>query len=206
MSVILHLSAGQGPEECRWVVWRLARAFADEAAAEGLSCMPVEPIAGPAPSLLLRIEGDGAVAEAFVRARIGAIRWIGASPFRPTHKRRNWFVAVTTLAEAEDTPDLREADIRYQAYRASGPGGQHVNTTDSAVRVTHVPTGLTTTSQDQRSQFANKRVARLKLSLMIEERRRESEAGGKREQWDRHHALERGNAVRTYEGERFRLR
>ena len=204
MSVILHLSAGQGPEECRWVIWRLARAFADEAAAEGLTCVPVEPIAGPSPSVLLRVEGEGA--DVFARARTGTIRWIGTSPFRPTHKRKNWFVAVTTIAEAEDTADLREADIRYQAYRASGPGGQHVNTTDSAVRATHVPTGLTTTSQDQRSQFANKKVARLKLSLMLDEQRRESEAGGKRELWDRHHALERGNAVRSYEGERFRLR
>ncbi|MDB5576807.1 MAG: peptide chain release factor [Bradyrhizobium sp.] len=204
MSVVLHLSAGQGPEECRWVVWRLARAFADEAAVEGLTCVPVEPIAGPSPSALLRVEGEGA--DAFARARTGTIRWIGTSPFRPTHKRKNWFVAVATIAEAEDRPDLREADIRYQTYRASGPGGQHVNTTDSAVRVTHVPTGLTTTSQDQRSQFANKKVARLKLALMIEERRLESEAGGKRALWGQHHALERGNAVRSYEGERFWLR
>ena len=206
MSIILHLSAGQGPKECRWVVWRLARAFADEAAAEGLTCVPLEPITGPESSALLRVEGQGTAAEAFARARTGTIRWVGTSPFRPTHKRRNWFVAVTSIAEAEDTPDLREADISYQTYRASGPGGQHVNTTDSAVRATHVPTGLTTTSQDQRSQFANKKVARLKLSLMIEERRRAGEAGGKRALWDQHHALERGNAVRSYEGERFRLR
>jgi peptide chain release factor len=74
------------------------------------------------------------------------------------------------------------------------------------MRATHVPTGLTTTSQDQRSQFANKKVARLKLALMIEERRREGEAGGKRALWDRPHALERANAVRAYDGERFRQR
>jgi peptide chain release factor len=203
MSIILHLSAGQGPEECRWVVAGLVRVFADEAAAEGLSCLPVEPVSGPTPSALLRVEGEGA--EAFAHARTGTVRWIGTSRFRPTHKRKNWFVAVTTIAEAEDTPELREADISYQSYRASGPGGQHVNTTDSAVRATHVQTGLTTTSQDQRSQFANKKVARLKLALMLEERRRESVAGGRRERWGQHHALERGNAVRVYQGERFRL-
>lgn len=204
MSAVLHLSAGQGPEECRWVVWRLVRAFADEAAAAGLSCVPVEPVDGPVPSALLRVEGEGT--EAFARARTGTIRWIGTSPFRPMHKRRNWFVAAGEIAEGEDTPDLREADIRYQSYRASGPGGQQVNTTDSAVRAVHVPSGLTTTSQDQRSQFANKKVARLKLALLLGERRHEAEAGGKRALWDRHHALERGNAVRSYEGEQFRLR
>ena len=98
MSVVLHLSAGQGPEECRWAVWRLARAFVVEAAAGGLSCVPVEPIAGPAASVLLRVEGeDAAAADAFARARTGTVRWIGTSPFRPTHRRKNWFVAVTTI-------------------------------------------------------------------------------------------------------------
>ncbi|MDB5676495.1 MAG: peptide chain release factor, partial [Sphingomonas bacterium] len=164
MSVILHLSAGQGPEECRWVVWRLARAFADEAAAGGLTCVPVEPIAGPSPSALLRVEGEGA--DVFARARTGTIRWIGTSPFRPLHKRRNWFVGVKPAPLADEIPDFREEDIRYQTLRASGPGGQHVNKTDSAVRATHVPTGLATLSQDQRSQFANKKIARLKLAML----------------------------------------
>lgn len=204
MSVILHLSAGQGPEECRWVVAQLVRVFADEATAERLSCVAIEPVTGPVPSALLRVEGAGA--DAFARARTGTIRWVGTSRFRPTHKRRNWFVAATIIAEAEEAYDLRDVDIAYQSYRASGPGGQHVNTTDSAVRATHLPTGLTSTAQDQRSQFANKKLARWKLALLLDERRREDEAGGRRERWGQHHALERGNAVRTYEGDRFRRR
>ena len=77
MSAVLHLSAGQGPEECRWVVWRLTRAFAAEAAADGVSCVPVAPVDGPVASALLRIEGERA--EAFARARTGTIRWIGTS-------------------------------------------------------------------------------------------------------------------------------
>jgi peptide chain release factor len=67
-----------------------------------------------------------------------------------------------------------------------------------------LPTGLTTLSQDQRSQFANKKIARLKLAMLLDERRRADEAGGKRARWDQSRELERGNAVRTYEGERFR--
>jgi peptide chain release factor len=202
--VVLHLSAGQGPAECEWLVAELTGLWGREAAAAGLCCEPVEPIVGPAPSVLLRVSGEGT--EAFAAARTGTIRWIGSSPFRPLHKRRNWFVAVTRAPLADEVPDFREADVRYQALRASGPGGQHVNKTDSAVRATHVPTGLSTLSQDQRSQFANKKIARLKLAMLFDVQRRVGEATGKRALWDQNRQLERGNAVRTYEGPRFTMR
>lgn len=202
--IILHLSSGQGPKECEWVVAELAKALCREGSAAGLACEPIEPIQGPASTALLRLSGDGA--EAFAATCIGTIRWIGTSPFRPLHKRRNWFVGVQPVRIDEPSSDLRDEDIRYQTFRASGPGGQHVNKTDSAVRATHVPTGLVASSQDQRSQFANKRIARLKLAMLLDDRRRADQAGGKRALWDQNRELERGNAVRTYEGERFRRR
>ena len=201
---IIHISAGQGPEECAWVAARLAEAFAREAARESLVCEPVEANTGPTPSILLRIEGDGA--DAFVSAREGTVRWIGASPFRPAHKRRNWFVGVARVADPEDTPALWERDIVYETMRASGPGGQHVNKTESAVRATHVPTGLVAVSRAQRSQHANKKVARLKLALALQAQRDRAAADMRSAQWAKNHELERGNAVRTYEGEGFRLR
>jgi peptide chain release factor len=202
--IILHLSAGQGPRECEWVVAELARVLCREGEAAGLTCEPVEPLAGPVASVLLRV--SGAEAESFAAACTGTIRWIGTSPFRPLHKRRNWFVGVALAPLADDIPEFREADIRYQTLRASGPGGQHVNKTDSAVRATHLPTGLATLSQDQRSQFANKKIARLKLAILFDEQRRAGEAGGRRALWGQNRALERGNAVRTYEGVGFRMR
>ncbi|MEO6216978.1 MAG: peptide chain release factor H [Sphingomonas sp.] len=202
--IILHLSSGQGPEECQWVVAQLAAAFAREAVVQGLECESIEPVTGPSSSALLRIIGSDN--EAFVAARTGTIRWIGTSPFRPAHKRKNWFVAVTRAPEVESVAEFRDADVQYQAFRSSGPGGQHVNTTDSAVRATHIPTGLATVSQDQRSQFANKKIARLKLAMVFDERRRQGSADSKRALWNRNHELERGNAVRTYEGPGFRLR
>ncbi len=140
--IVLHLSAGQGPAECEWVVGRLVRVWAREAAAAGLVCEPVEPVGDAAASVLLRVAGDGAAA--FVAARCGTIRWVGTSPLRPLHRRRNWFVAATRAPDDGDVPALRDADIRYQTLRASGPGGQHVNKTDSAVRAIHGPTGLST--------------------------------------------------------------
>jgi peptide chain release factor len=204
MEMILHISAGQGPEECRWVVTRLAAVFAREAIVAGLTCEPVEPVAGPTATILLRVSGEGS--DGFGRARAGTIRWIGTSPFRPTHKRRNWFVGVKPAPAEDEIPEFHEEDIRYQTLRASGPGGQHVNTTDSAVRATHVPTGLATVSQDQRSQFANKKIARLKLAMIFDEQRRQGIAGGKRALWGQNRELERGNEVRTYEGPDFRLK
>lgn len=202
--IILHLSSGQGPKECEWVVAELAHALCREGRAAGLFCEPIEPIQGPMASALLRFLGDGA--EAFAATCIGTIRWIGTSPFRPLHKRRNWFVGVQPIQIDEQSADLREQDIRYQTFRASGPGGQHVNKTDSAVRATHLPTGLVAVSQDQRSQFANKKIARLKLAAVLDDQRRAGEVQGKRAVWDQNRGLERGNAVRTYEGERFRRR
>jgi len=202
--IILHLSAGQGPRECEWVVGQLVRIWAREATAANLSCEPIEPVDGPIASALLRISGaDASDREAFAIARTGSIRWIGSSPFRPLHKRRNWFVAATRVASVEDDAVLVESDIRHQTLRASGPCGQDVNKTDSAVRAIHVPSGLTAFSQDQRSQFANRRIARLKLALLLDEQRRVAAAAGKKGLWNQNHELERGNAVRTYRGERF---
>lgn len=202
--VILHLSSGHGPKECEWIVFQLALALCSEGRSAGVACTLVEPITGPVASALLSVSGTKA--EAFSADCIGTIRWVGTSPFRPLHKRRNWFVGVQRISTDTKTPDLRDEDIRYQTLRASGPGGQHVNKTDSAVRATHLPTGLTTLSQDQRSQFANKKIARIKLAMLLDDRRRANEAGGKRARWDQSRELERGNAVRTYEGERFKRR
>jgi peptide chain release factor len=201
--VLLYLSAGQGPRECEWVVAQLVQAFAREAAAGGLACVPVEPVDGPCASAMLRVTGDGS--DAFVATRLGTIRWIGTSSFRPLHKRRNWFVGVSHLPEPDTIDALCDSDIRYERLRASGPGGQHVNKTESAVRATHVPTGLVTVSQEQRSQHANRRIARLKLWLLLEQRRDAGAAQGKQALWEQNRALERGNAVRIYTGPGFKL-
>lgn len=202
--VILHITAGKGPKECQWVVAQLARAFAKEAKGMGLECEALEGLEDLPSSILLRIEGEAA--SAFAAKRIGSNQWIGTSPFRPLHKRRNWFVGVALAPEPDAIIDLKNEDIDYQAMRASGPGGQHVNKTDSAVRATHRPTGLVATAQEQRSQHANRRLARMKLAIMLEERRGQANDGAKRLQWQAHQDLERGNAVRIYSGNRFVLK
>ncbi|MBO9708245.1 MAG: peptide chain release factor H [Caulobacter sp.] len=202
--VILHLTSGQGPQECRWVVAQLAAAYVREGKADGVACEVLEGAEDLPSSLLMRVSGDQA--PAFVAGRIGTVLWIGDSPFRSGHNRRNWFVGVAVAPEPDLVPDLKAEDIDYQTLRASGPGGQHVNKTDSAVRAIHRPTGLVATAQEQRSQHANRKLARLKLAMMIEEQRGASRDKARRSQWNLHQQLERGNPVRTYTGRRFALK
>jgi peptide chain release factor len=202
--IILHLTSGKGPDECRWVVERLAQAFIREGVKQGLSCEILEEHDALPASLLLRVSGG--IAQAFAEERLGTILWVGDSPFRPGHRRRNWFAGVALAPSLETVPDLRDEDIEFQTMRASGPGGQHVNKTDSAVRATHRPTGLVSTAQEQRSQHANRKLAKLKLAIMLEERRSGARKDARLEQWSSHQNLERGNPVRTYTGPLFKLK
>lgn len=202
--IILHLTSGKGPAECRWVVAQLAQAFASEGARQGVTCDVLDAEGTPPASLLLRVSGE--TAPAFARDRIGTVLWVGDSPLRPQHRRRNWFVGVAPAPSPDSVSDLRDEDIDFQTIRASGPGGQHVNKTDSAVRATHRPTGLVTTAREQRSQHANRKLARLKLAIMLEERRSGAREDLHREIWSTHQTLERGNPVRTYTGPRFKLK
>jgi len=202
--IILHVTSGKGPDECRWVVAQLARAFVREGALADVSCDVLDEEGALPASLLLRVSGEGA--HAFAQARTGTVLWVGDSPFRPGHRRRNWFVGVALAPSPESVPDLRDEDIDFQTMRASGPGGQHVNKTDSAVRATHRPTGLVATAQEQRSQHANRKLAMLKLAVMLEERRSGARDAVRHEHWSAHQNLERGNPVRTYTGPRFVLK
>lgn len=200
--IILHITAGDGPKECAWVVRRLVDVFMREAKAESLTVELLTEPAKTLPSALCAVRGEGA--ERFAQELCGTIKWIGESPFRPRHKRKNWFVGVSLLPSLDELSDIEARDVRFTAMKASGPGGQHVNKTNSAVRAVHVPSGLTVTAQDSRSQHANKRLCLIKLAALIEDQRSELATGQERNRWQTHKSLERGNAVRVYVGVSFR--
>ncbi|MBK8751618.1 MAG: peptide chain release factor H [Candidatus Competibacteraceae bacterium] len=197
----LQLSAGRGPAECEWVVGRLAPRLIRDLGESGLI---VEEIArtpgehgGDARSILWRVSGPEATAP--VRSWLGTIQWIGASPYRPHHGRKNWFVSVAAFEEPET--DFWDATaVRVDTLRASGPGGQHVNRTESAVRVTHLPTGLSAMAQEERSQHLNRRLALARLANLFAARADTQIREDMTARWQQHTRLIRGNPVRVYRG------
>ncbi|EET0319010.1 peptide chain release factor H, partial [Escherichia coli] len=130
----------------------------------------------------------------------GAIQWICPSPYRPHHGRKNWFLGIGRFtADEQEQSDA----IRYETLRSSGPGGQHVNKTDSAVRATHLASGISVKVQSERSQHANKRLARLLIAWKLEQQQQENSAVLKSQRRMFHHQIERGNPRRTFTGMAF---
>jgi peptide chain release factor len=159
---------------------------------------------GPASAIAV-VSGDGA--ERFAQMWSGSIQWTAESPLRPQHKRKNWFVGVMALPQAGEgregavSLDLRE--VRFEAFRAGGPGGQHQKKTESAVRAVHVPSGLAAVARDGRSQHRNKAAAAARLAMLLTASREVAAIADQQAVRLSHGRLERGNPVRRFRGKAF---
>jgi peptide chain release factor len=204
----LQITSGRGPVECQLAVARLVPVIRRMAAGRGLTTDVLDAVsgreAGALISALLSISGEGS--RMFAAEWQGTIKWICPSPLRPAHKRKNWFVGVAILAapEAGDV-SLDAHDVAFEAMRAGGAGGQHVNKTESAVRATHRPSGLVVVAREERSQHQNKRLALGRLAALLRDGAKAEAASAEHDRWAQHDQLERGDPVRVFEGEDFRL-
>jgi peptide chain release factor len=202
MAVILQISAGQGPAECRKFVPLLAEIICREAVQSGWRYNNLtEPPAKNREIASMRFAIEGENVDVFRKSWEGTVKWIWQSTIRPHYLRKNWFVKVSFFEfEAKDSTNFKLNDLKIETCRASGNGGQHINTTDSAVRIVHLPTGTEASASEERSQTRNKALAILrlqeKLHLIVEQR----QAAEKESMWLDHYHLERGDAIRTFKG------
>src|SRR5207302_9948189 len=124
------------------------------------------------------IEMTGEYAYGYLKSEIGVHRLIRISPFDASKRRHTSFASVSVIPEVEDVEVVvKDEEIRVDVYRSSGPGGQGVNTADSAVRLTHLPTGIVVACQNERSQLRNKASAMTVLQAkLLDVKRREEQA------------------------------
>lgn len=194
--MIVQISSGQGPKECELAVYKLFNELKkDYPDIEILRYVQT----GKETYRSIRFFTEDDLSELE-----GSILWICKSPYRPHHQRKNWYVDVSIIPDKKIIND--EMDIKTETMRSGGAGGQHVNTTDSAVRVTHIPTGISVVSSDQRSQWQNKNVALKRLNARLMDLQIEEEKKQDKNAWSEHYKIVRGNPVRVYEGEKFKLK
>lgn len=201
----LLVTSGDGPRECRRAVFLLLRRMAEEARKSGLlfeAETPENSETADVSSALITLTGQDAAH--FAGQWIGTVQWICKSPFRPRHRRQNWFVGVFPLSDAPELQvDLSPQALKVETFRSGGPGGQHQNTTDSGVRITHLATGISAISTDERSQHRNRQRALERLNDRFLLLAQEAAASDRANRNRLHGGLERGNPRRVFTGPGF---
>ena len=175
--VTLHAGAG-GTDSCDWanMLYRMYTRYADR---NGFSVEVLDMLDGDEAgikSVTFQVNGENAYG--YLKSEKGVHRLVRISPFNAAGKRQTSFVSCDVMPEIEEDLDveINDDDLRIDTYRSSGAGGQHINKTSSAIRITHLPTGIVVTCQNERSQFQNKDKAMQMLKAKLYMLRQEEQA------------------------------
>jgi len=202
----IHAGAG-GTEACDWAEM-LLRMYLRWAERQGFQAEVVEFTEGEETGFKsVTITVTGEYAYGLLTSEIGVHRLVRLSPFDANHKRHTSFASVFVLPEIDERIDIqiRDEDLRVDTYRSTGAGGQHVNTTDSAVRITHIPTGIVAQCQNERSQHKNRAVALKILRARLYEAEIEKKRAESRKMEDAKMGIDFGSQIRSYVLHPYRL-
>lgn len=197
--VSIHSGAG-GTEACDWAEM-LLRMYLRWAESKKFSYEVVDSLAGEEAgikSVTFIVKGE--YVYGYLKSEIGVHRLVRISPFDANKRRHTSFASVDVIPEIEDDIKIKidETDLRIDTYRASGHGGQYLQKTDSAVRITHLPTGIVVQSQNERSQYKNKATAMKLLKAKLYELEQEKKRAQIEKHYDEKGTIAWGNQIRSY--------
>ncbi len=195
----LHAGAG-GTEACDWteMLYRMYICYAEK---HGFKITEYDRLDGDGAglkSVCFKIEGDNVYG--YLKAEKGIHRLVRISPFDANARRQTSFSSVDVMPEIEEDGDIeiRAEDLKVDTYRSSGAGGQHVNKTESAIRITHIPTGIIVACQNERSQIQNREQAMRMLRSKLLEKREEERMAEASEIKGEIKKIEWGSQIRSY--------
>ena len=195
----IHAGAG-GTDSCDWAEM-LLRMYSRWIERSQYKAKTVELLAGEEAGIrqaVLHVTGD--MAYGYLRAETGVHRLVRLSPFDSAHRRHTSFAAVDVMPDVESDTEIaiKEDDLRIDTFRAGGPGGQHVNTSDSAVRITHLPTGIVVQCQNERSQHKNRKTAMSMLKARLYQRAQREREKALADAYNEKGEIAWGNQIRSY--------
>ena len=200
-NAIIKLNAGAGgTEACDWcgMLYRMYRRWAERRGFEVVELDFLEGEEAGVKSVTFQVNGENAYG--YLKSEKGVHRLVRISPFNANGKRQTSFVSCDVMPDIdkEIEVEVRDEDLRIDTYRSSGAGGQHINKTSSAIRITHLPTGIVVTCQNERSQFQNKdkamQMLRAKLYMLKLQEQEEKLSGIRGEVTE----IGWGNQIRSY--------